>query len=235
MNLRRFSLSLLVLATAWFAPPAWPQQPGRLPKVAILSPAKQADMACLPDNQGGGAGCLLEGLRALGYSDGRNVAFEYRFAEGAAERLPALAAELVALRPDVIYTYTSGGANAAAAATKTIPIVVGPAGETTMERLAGNFARPVGNVTGLTLNNVGQDEKLLQLLKELAPRTLRVAFLANPNNSNVGNYNEKTAVFPSMIIARMFNFQPSEFYEAEDAAREDVKVSFGAGTPTATG
>ena len=57
-----------------------------------------------------------------------------------------------------------------------------------MERLAGNFARPVGNVTGLTLNNVGQDEKLLQLLKELAPRAVRVAFLTNPNNLNVGNY-----------------------------------------------
>ena len=110
MNLRRCSLSWLVFATAWLALPAWPQQPARLPKVAILSPARQADMGCLPNNQGGGAGCLLEGLRALGYSDGRNVVFEYRFAEGAAERLPALAAELVALRPDVIYTYTTVGA-----------------------------------------------------------------------------------------------------------------------------
>lgn len=165
MNTRRGFLSCLVLAIAWLALPAWSQQPGRLPKVAILSPAKQADMGCLPDNQGGGAGCLLEGLRALGYSDGRNVTYEYRFAEGSAERLPALAAELVALRPDVIYTYTTVGANAAAAATAAIPIVVGPAGERTMERLAGNFARPVDNVTGLTLNTVGQDEKLLQLLK----------------------------------------------------------------------
>ena len=190
MNTRRFVLSALVLGTTWLVLPAWPQQPARLPKVAILSPARQADMVCLPNNQGGGAGCLLEGLRALGYSDGRNVTFEYRFAEGAAERLPALAAELVALRPDVIYTYTTVGANAAAAATKTIPIVVGPAGERAMERLAGNFARPVGNVTGLTLTSVGQDEKCLQLLKELAPLTVRVAFLANPDNPNFGSYME---------------------------------------------
>ena len=188
MNLRRCSLSWLVFATAWLALPAWPQQPARLPKVAILSPARQADMGCLPNNQGGGAGCLLEGLRALGYSDGRNVVFEYRFAEGAAERLPALAAELVALRPDVIYTYTTVGANAAAAATTTIPIVVGPAGESAMERLAGNFARPVGNVTGLTLMSVGQDEKCLQLLKELVPRIARVAVLANPDNPAYGSY-----------------------------------------------
>lgn len=178
---------MFVLATVGFALPAWPQQPDRLPKVAILSPAKQADMVCLPNNQGGGAGCLLEGLRALGYSDGRNVTFEYRFAEGAAERLPALAAELVALRPDVIFTYTTVGANAAAAATTTIPIVVGPAGEIGMERLAGNFARPVGNVTGLTLNSLGQDEKCLQLLKEVAPRIVRVAVLANPDNPNYGS------------------------------------------------
>ena len=190
MNMRRRALSCLVFATAWFALPAWPQQPARLPKVVILSPAKQADMACLPNNQGGGAGCLLEGLRALGYSDGRNVTFEYRFAEGAAERLPALAAELVALRPDVIYTYTTVGAEAAAKATTTIPIIVGPAGERTMERLAGNFARPVGNVTGLTLSSV-HDEKLLQLLKELAPRFVRVAVLANPDNPGYSNYLEQ--------------------------------------------
>jgi putative tryptophan/tyrosine transport system substrate-binding protein len=188
MNDRRVSLLLLGLVLAWVPFGAWPQQPGRIPKVGILSPAKRADMACLPDNQGGGAGCLLEGLRALGYGDGRNVAFEYRFAEGATERLPALAAELVALRPDVIYTFTTAGADAAVRATTTIPIVVGPAGERTMERLAGNFARPVGNVTGLTLMSIGQDEKCLQLLKELAPRTMRVAVLLNPDNPNYGSY-----------------------------------------------
>ena len=77
--MRRLSLSLLVLATVGLALPARPQQADRIPKVAILSPARQADMGCLPNNQGGGAGCMLEGLRALGYRDGRNVAFEYRF------------------------------------------------------------------------------------------------------------------------------------------------------------
>ena len=186
MNTRRVLLPLMALMLASLPPSAWPQQPTRLPMIGILSPAKQVDMACLPDNQGGGAGCLLEALRALGYSDGRNVTFEYRFAEGAAERLPALAAELVALRPDVIYTYTTVGAAAAARATTTIPIVVGPAGEQTMERLAGNFARPVGNVTGLTLDSPEQSQKCLQLLKELAPRTSRVAVIGNPDNSNYG-------------------------------------------------
>lgn len=94
--------------------------------------------------------------------------FEYRFAEGAAERLPALAAELVALRPDVIYTFTTGGADAAAQATSSIAIVVGPASERTMERLAGGFARPVGNVTGLTLTSLEQEQKCLPLVSSSA-------------------------------------------------------------------
>jgi putative ABC transport system substrate-binding protein len=186
MTTRRCVLWLIAAITAALSTSGWTQQPGRLQKIGILSPGKQSDVACLPNNQGGGVGCFVEGLRALGYADGRNVALEYRFAEGSAERLPALAAELVKLRPDVIYTYTTGGADAAAVATATIPVVVGPAGERTFERLAGNFARPVGNVTGLTLDSPGQDQKCLQLLKELAPRTSRVAVLANPDNPNFG-------------------------------------------------
>ena len=188
MTPRRYVLVLIAGVTAWMATSAWTQQSGRMQKVGILSPGNRADIVCLSNNQGGGVGCFLEALRALGYIEGRNVAFEYRFAEGAAERLPALAAELVSLRPDVIYTYTTGGADAAAGATTTIPIIVGPAGEGTFERLAGNFARPVGNVTGLTLNSFGQDAKCLQILKELAPRTSRVAVLVNPDNPSNRGY-----------------------------------------------
>jgi putative ABC transport system substrate-binding protein len=186
MNRRTF---FGAVAAGMIAPlAAWTQQTGRLQTVGILSPGKREDMACGAGQQGPGPGCFLEGLRALGYGDGRNIAFEYRFAEGAAERLPGLAAELVSLRPDVIFTFTTGGAEAAAGATSTIPIVVGPAGERTFERLAVNFARPVGNVTGITLDNLGQEEKCLQLLKELAPRTSRVAVLLNPDNPNYRSY-----------------------------------------------
>jgi putative ABC transport system substrate-binding protein len=157
-------------------------------RIGILSPGKQADATCASEGLGRGVGCIIEGLRALGYTEGRNIAFEYRFAEGASGRLPALAAELVRLRPDVIVTFTTAGAEAAAGATTTIPIVVGPAGERTLERLAGNFARPVGNVTGFTLGSYEQEEKGLQLLKELAPRTSRVGVLVNPDNPNYRNY-----------------------------------------------
>ena len=123
---------------------------------------------------------MLTGLAELGYVDGQNITLEFRFADHALERLPALAAELVAGQPDVLYTWTSGGARAAAAATSTIPIVVAPVNEGTMAALVPDFAHPPGNVTGLTLNNRQQHEKCLQLLKEAAPGITRVGVLLNP-------------------------------------------------------
>lgn len=189
MTQRHFLSLLFGVVMAWAAAATWSQSTARLPKVGILSPGMQAaELVCLPANQGDGSACLRDGLRALGYDEGRNVVFVTRFAQGDAARLPALAAELVAMQPDVIYTYTTGGAQAAAKATTTIPIIVGPAGERTMERLAGNFARPVGNVSGLTLSNLGLDEKCLELLKELAPRTSRVVVIVNPDNPNFPGY-----------------------------------------------
>ena len=161
---------------------AWTQAQSRVQKVGVLSPGKRMDMACGSNNQGMVAGCMADELQRLGRHDGRNVVFIQRFAEGASERLPALAVELVALRPDVIFTHTGRGAEAAANATSTIPIVVGPVGEASLDTLAGNFARPARNVTGLTLYSRELEEKCLQLLKELAPRTARVAVLVNPDD-----------------------------------------------------
>ena len=177
--------SLLVVSLAMIAC-AWAQQPVPLPKVGILSPGSSTTAVCGSD--AAGPICFVEGLRALGYVEGRNVSLEYRFANGDYKRLPALAAELVSLRPDVIYTHTSAGADAAASATTTIPIVVGPAGEGALTRLAVNLARPTGNVTGVTLNSSEQDQKCLQLLKDLTPRASRVAVLVNPDNSAYRDY-----------------------------------------------
>ena len=179
------SASLLVVSLAMTVC-SWAQQPVPLPKVGILSPGRSSTAVCGSD--AAGARCFVEGLRALGYVDGRNVSLEYRFADGDYKRLPALAAELVSLSPDVIYTHTNAGADAAARATTTIPIVVGPAGEGALTRLAVNLARPTGNVTGVTLNSSQQDQKCLQLLKDLAPRTSRVAVLANPDNPAYRDY-----------------------------------------------
>jgi putative tryptophan/tyrosine transport system substrate-binding protein len=154
------------------------QSAGRLPKVAILLPDAPDD---LPTGFTGPR-VLLAALTELGYVDGRNIRFEFGFANHALERLPALAAELVAGQPDVLYTYTSGGARAAAATTSTIPIVVAPVAEETMAALVPDFAQPPGNITGLTLTSRQQREKCLQLFKETVPGIRRVGVLFNPLN-----------------------------------------------------
>jgi putative ABC transport system substrate-binding protein len=213
---------------AWLPAAAWPQAPARIQKVGILSPGKQVDMVCGSNNQGMVAGCFADELRTLGYEEGRNVAFVYRFAEGASDRLPALADELVALQPDVIFTHTPRGAEAAARATRSIPIVVAPAGEATLEKLAGNFARPAGNVTGLTLNNRELEQKCLQLLKELAPRTSRVAVLVNPDEPSWRNHPAVLTAAANqlgMVLVRIDARNASELesaFAAMVAARADA-------------
>jgi len=166
---------------------AWAQQPARLPKVAILSQGAPPAETCGANMQASSLPCFMDALRELGHVEGKNVSFEFRFAEQDYTRLPALAAELVGLRSDVIYT-SGAGAAAAANATTTIPIIVGPASEETLTRLAGNLARPTGNVTGFTLVSVEQEIKLLQILKEVAPRTSRLALVLNPDNPGYRNY-----------------------------------------------
>jgi putative tryptophan/tyrosine transport system substrate-binding protein len=169
--------SALSLAVTQYA---WAQQPAKLPKVAVLALSKPTAETCSANFQGASLPCFMDAMRELGYVDGKNVSFEFRFAEDDYHKLPALATELVSLRPDVIYT-AGPGATAAANATTTIPIVVASADEETLTRLAGNLARPTGNVTGFTLTSVEQEIKLLQILKEVAPRTSRVALLVNPD------------------------------------------------------
>lgn len=154
------------------------QQADRLPKVAILAPSPAADA----QTPGSHVHNLLRNLAELGYVDGRNVSFEFRFAEHALERLPGLAAELAAARPDVLHTWTSGGARAAAGATSTVPIVVGPANQATMAALTTDFAHPAGNVTGFTYTGREEHEACLRLLKDAAPGVTRVGVLFNPLN-----------------------------------------------------
>ena len=150
---------------------------GRRPRLAILSPAPRMT------DSGTVYGAFTATLAALGWARDRNLDIVERFADFAADRIPALAAELVSLQPDVIFTFTNPGAYAAAAATPTIPIVVGPAVETTLAELAGNFARPTGNVTGITLQVRGQDEKCIELLHTVMPALTRVAVIINPLNA----------------------------------------------------
>lgn len=183
--MRRRDIVLASLCLPLLESSAQAQSQAGVAKLAILSPdsPSSADLA-----SGSSLAMFLRAMQELGYVEGRNIRTEFRFAEDRLDRLPVLAAELVARRPNVLYTYTTGGARAAAGATKSIPIVVGPAAEAVLLTLAGNLAHPTGNVTGLTLQGLGQDEKCLQLLKEVAPSASRLGVLLNPDNPAWADY-----------------------------------------------
>jgi len=125
-------------------------------------------------------GGLTQGLRELGYVEGQNLIVQHLSTEGRADRLPALAAELVRWKPDVIVAASTSNALAVREATRTIPIVAPTLGETS--GLVASLARPDGNVTGLTLIGPEMTGKQLELLKEMVPRVNRVAVLWNPTN-----------------------------------------------------
>lgn len=159
--------------------------PSARPLLAILSPvAPNNEVVMRNVNRP-----FKEALFKLGYELGRNIDIVERYAEGDESRLPALAAELVTLHPQVLFTHTSNAAVAAAHATRSIPIVVGPAGEITLRELAGgSLARPTTNVTGFVLGNVEMDDKCLTLLMEAVPSAQRIGVLINPRSPGLQRY-----------------------------------------------
>jgi ABC-type uncharacterized transport system substrate-binding protein len=151
------------------------QQPKKVPRIGYLASGDAATESTRSE-------AIRLALRELGYIEGQNIAIEYRYAEGKAERLPELAAELVRLKVDIIVA--AGADNlvrAAKNATKTIPIVMSGQGIDPVEAgLVGSLARPGGNVTGLT-NLTGElGGKRLELLKQAVPKVARVAALYDP-------------------------------------------------------
>lgn len=127
---------------------------------------------------------LLEGLQALGYVDGKTLAIEYRFAEGKAERLPGLAAELVQLKPEVIFASGGDVAPHAKKATGSIPIVALVSNDPVKSGLVASVGRPGANVTGITLIYDELAGKVIELLKETVPAISRVAVLWNPDHAD---------------------------------------------------
>jgi len=124
----------------------------------------------------------VRGLRELGWIDSRNVAVEYRYAEGRNERFVEIAAELVRLKVDVIVTYGTLPVVALKQATSVIPIVFAVAGDPLGSKLVASLARPGGNVTGLSLQKTDLADKRLELLSEVVPGFHRLAIMANVGN-----------------------------------------------------
>ena len=166
-------------------------------------------------------------LDKLGYTEGRNLVVDYRFAEGEPERLPALAQELVRLKVDVIVAGGPAAARAAKNATTTVPIVFTLVGDPVAEGLVDCLARPRGNVTGVTLaSGIDTVGKRIQLLKEAAPSIKRIGVLWNPGNPS------HAAIIPQLPAAareagvelRTFELRRPEDFESLFAAMRSDRV-----------
>jgi putative ABC transport system substrate-binding protein len=153
------------------------QQPTKIARIGYLT---TADVTTAPHHL---RESFLKGLRDLGYVEGRNLVIEYRSAEGKVERLPALAAELVALKVDVILAPASAHVLAAKQATRTIPIVFVNSGDPVASGLVTSLARPGGNVTGLSTLTADLMGKCLEQLPQAVPGVSRVAVLWNPGDA----------------------------------------------------
>jgi len=164
------------------------QQPKKVPRIGYVD-------AGSPATTGHRAQAFREGLGELGYVDGRNVAIEYRWAEGKLERLGEFVAELVRARVDVIVSSATPAIRIAKEQTTTIPIVMAGVTDPVGNKFAASLSRPGGNITGLTHVAPDLTGKRLELLKEVFPDVLRVAVLWNPNQPG------QSAAFQDMQIA----------------------------------
>ena len=169
-----------LLAAIGGAAAAWPlaagAQQGAMPVIGYFGAGSPATTT--------GLSTLRQVLADAGFVEGRNVAIEYRFAEGKYDRLPALAAELVRRQVAVIVAIPTPAALAAKAATTTIPIVFIAAEDPVKVGLVANLARPGGNVTGGSILFAELGPKQVGLLRELVPTATRIGLLINPNNIN---------------------------------------------------
>ena len=166
---------ILLLGGATITPHALRAQQKALPVIGFLS-------AVAPSSPDPPLAALRQGLSETGYVEGQNLAMEYRFAEGHYDRLPALAAELVGRKVDVIVTPGTVPTRAAKRATSTIPIVFTGVGDPVGAGLVASLARPGGNLTGFSNSAAELNAKRLELLSELVPQAKIIALLVNPNN-----------------------------------------------------
>jgi putative tryptophan/tyrosine transport system substrate-binding protein len=148
------------------------QQPAKIPRIGFLAASSAPIAATRID-------AFRQGLRALGYVEGKDIAIEFRFAEGKPDQLPHYAAELVRLKVDIIITLGPMDTRAARDATKTIPIVMGQDSDPVGSGVVASLARPGGNITGLSSLYPEITGKQLELLKENVPTLSRVAVLGN--------------------------------------------------------
>ena len=188
-KIARLALCALLFAHGF---PAHAQQPTKVPRIGYLAFASLSTLSPRIET-------FRQGLRELGYVEGKNIVIERRSAEGQLDRLPALAAELVRLKVNVIVTPGGPATRAAKGATATIPIVMTQVGDPVGAGFVASLARPGGNITGSSTLAPELSGKRLELLKEIVPKLSRVAVFGTstvPNNSqNLGEVDVAAKAF----------------------------------------
>jgi putative tryptophan/tyrosine transport system substrate-binding protein len=174
-NLKWAGFLVILVLLVGYVGMAEAQQSAKLPRIGLLIPGSQSAFSTRMD-------AFRKGLRELGYVEGQNIVIERRFAEEKTDRLPDLADDLLRAKADVIVTVSTPGVLAAKKASGTIPIIFAGITDPITSGLVASFARPGGNVTGLTNISQELDGKRLELLKETFPKTARVAYLWSKNS-----------------------------------------------------
>jgi putative ABC transport system substrate-binding protein len=206
---------VIVFASALAAPFASFAQPQeKIWRVGMLETVS-------PELNAANLDAFRQGMRELGYVEGRNLLIEYRSADGRSERFPGLVAELIGLKVDLIVTRGTPAAVAAKNATRTIPVVMANAGDPVDSGLVTSLARPGGNVTGLSSLTVNLEAKRLGLLRELVPGMARIGALYNMSSpANPPQWKEvETAAQSLGMQSQLLDVRkPEDFGPAFDAA-----------------
>jgi putative ABC transport system substrate-binding protein len=196
------------------------QQPTKIPRIGYLSTVSPAANVTRIE-------ALRQGLRELGYVDGKNIVIEWRYAEGKVDRLPSLAAELVRLKVDVIITAASPPTRAAKELTRTIPIVMAFDDDPVGSGFVASLARPGGNVTGLSSLALEIGGKQLELLKEIIPRLSRVAILGTSTVPHYANLVKEIALVANSVEVKV--------QEVDVLNVSDIEKAFGAASKADAG
>jgi putative tryptophan/tyrosine transport system substrate-binding protein len=212
------SLCCMLLAPC---PAAEAQQPTKIPRIGYLSTVSPAANVTRIE-------ALRQGLRELGYVDGKNIVIEWRYAEGKVDRLPSLAAELVRLKVDVIITAASPPTRAAKELTRTIPIVMAFDDDPVGSGFVASLARPGGNVTGLSSLALEIGGKQLELLKEIIPRLSRVAILGTSTVPHYTNLVKEIALVANAVEVKVQEVDVLNVSDIEKAFGGASKADAGA-------
>ena len=222
MTDRRSFVCATALALAGVSSPGRGQGTGKLPRMGFLTAGPNVTETP-----------FFEGLRGLGYVDGKSIVVDRRSAEGDQSRLPALADELVRARPDVIVTLVTASSIAASRATTTIPIVMVAVGDPVAAGIVGNLARPGGNVTGTSSLSTAAIGKQIDIIREILPKARRIAMLWNPGNAVFQQQllgEALTAAARAQMFARIFEARERDDFErafaAISAERPDAVLVF---------